>query len=156
MPFAEVRLDIDYQVKNLCCHPYPNHPHGCPNYGKKKGCPPQVGYIGQTLDQSKPVYIIWNVFDFKSHVAKMMLAHPGWTERQVQCCLYWQPRARKALEKEIDLFHAEHPDTTVIRNPEAMGVNVTGTMYSIGHLLQWPPRTKTYQVAIAGTLLQST
>lgn len=155
MPFAEVQLKIDYQVRNLCCHSYPNHPNGCPNYGKRKTCPPHMGYVDKTLDLSKPVYIIWSIFDFKAHVAKMMLTHPDWTERQVKCCLYWQPRARKVLEQEIDAFHAQYPETTVFRCPEAMGVNVTETMWSIGQMLQWPPSTKTYQVAIAGAQFQS-
>ncbi len=151
MPFAEVKLTVDYDVKQLCQCKYPNHPHGCPNYGKRKTCPPHAPYVGQFFDLKKPVYVIWSIFDYKAHVARMEVLHPEWTDRQKQCCLYWQPKARKVLEWEIEYFKTQHPDLFVSRTPEAMGVNVTGTMMSIGHMLQWPPRTKTYQVAIAGT-----
>jgi hypothetical protein len=36
--------------------------------------------------------------------------------------------------------------------PEAMGVVVTETMANVGIKLEWPPKTVTYQVALAGKL----
>jgi hypothetical protein len=33
--------------------------------------------------------------------------------------------------------------------PEAHGLNVTATMKSIGIELEWPPKTVTYQIALA-------
>jgi len=36
--------------------------------------------------------------------------------------------------------------------PEAYGVNVTATMAAVGIKLQWPPRDKTYQIALAGLI----
>ena len=40
----------------------------------------------------------------------------------------------------------------VNRCPEAMGLDVTATMKSIGVVLEWPPRELAVQVALAGTL----
>lgn len=151
MPFAEVKLTIDYNVRNLCTHPYCDHPSGCPNYGKRGSCPPHAPHVEKIFDLSKPVYVIWNVFDFKAHLAKMERLHPDWSDRQKRCCLYWQGSARKVLRWEIEAFQAAHPGLYVTTCPEAMGVNVTETMWSIGQMLQWPPSTKAYQVAIAGT-----
>lgn len=156
MSFAQVELSVDYDVRHLCQQSYPGHPHGCPNYGKRCTCPPQAPYVRQFFDVKKPTYVIWSVFDLKSHLRRMEELHPDWSDRQKRCCLYWQPKARKVLRREIELFQEEHPGLFVSTCPEAMGVNVTGTMWSIGHMLQWPPRTKTYQVAIAGTLLEQT
>lgn len=67
------------------------------------------------------------------------------------CCLYWQPTARKQLRAEIARFKfMEQPRYKVVTCPEACGVNVTATMAFIGHVLEWPPTTVTYQVALAG------
>ncbi len=154
--FAEVTLVVDKSVRGLCCRPYPGHPKGCPNFGEKLGCPPQCPLVDQVFDLSKPVWFIWNVFDMKSHLCKMEIWHPGWSDRQKRCCLYWQGGARSKLRDWIDVFIYNHPGLYVSTCPEAMGVNVTGTMWtSLGKGLQWPPRTVAYQVAIAGTRLLS-
>jgi predicted metal-binding protein len=142
---------IDKMVRRLCCVPYPGHPRGCPNWGKKSGCPPDVGWFDRMYDTSQ-VYAVWNVFDFGAHVEKMRALHPQWSKRQLECCLYWQGTARKGLHREILAFWGELAFPGLIRTercPEAMGVNVTETMRAIGVELEWPPVTKAIQVALA-------
>lgn len=151
MPFSQVKLSIDYQVKNLCAQAYPGHPKGCPNFGKRWTCPPKAPKVEHVFDFSKPIFVIWNTYDLKAHLEKMEQLHPEWSDKQKNCCLYWQGSARKALRREITDFCSKYPDLFVTTCPEAMGVNVTGTMCTIGHFLQWPPKTMTYQVAVAGT-----
>ncbi len=76
----------------------------------------------------------------------------AWSERQLACCLYWQGTARKALRELLRWFlHRSGKGLCVIACPEAAGVNITATMKSIGVELEWPPRTVTYQVVLAGT-----
>lgn len=151
MPFSEAVLVVDHNLRNLCAHPYCNHLRGCPNYGKRDTCPPKAPYIEEFLDLTKPTFIIWNVFDLIPHLEKMGRLHPNWTDRQKRCCLYWQTRARSRLRDWIDVFQYQYPGLCVTTCPEAMGVNVSETMSKIGEKLQWPPETKTYQVAIAGS-----
>jgi hypothetical protein len=140
---------------SLCRRSYPGHRNGCPNYGKKKGCPPGALPFGQVYDLTKPVYAIYNAFPIGEHVARMRELHPEWSDRQLYCCLYWQPQARKQLRDEISRFNnpARHelfaPINRVTVCPEAMGVNVTHTMARIGVDLEWPPRIVAYQVALA-------
>lgn len=143
---------IDYGFRLMCSLAYPNHPKGCPNFGKRKTCPPIIGTLEEIFDCSKDFYAIWTTFPFGEHIAKMKQLHPDWSDRQLSCCLYWQGTARKNLKQEISKFKAIHPDLTVTTCPEAMGVNVSSTMASIGEELEWPPRTITYQVALAGTI----
>ena len=138
------------RVRRLCRMPYPGHPRGCPNYGKRPACPPTAPAISATLDLGYPVYAIWNAFDLASHAKRMRRRHPNWSERQVYCCLYWQPRARKQLRQHIAEFLRAHKGLHIIKTPEAQGVNVTETMRCIGLELEWPPRQIAYQVAIAG------
>ena len=45
---------------------------------------------------------------------------------------------------------SKNGEHTILTTPEACGVNITETMKKIGVNLEWPPRSVTYQVAIAG------
>jgi len=154
MPWAEVKPIIDLGMRSLCVKRYPNHPHGCPNYNKKLGCPPQAPKFTDVLDTSQIIYAIYNVFPFGKHVAKMRSKHPDWSERQLACCLYWQGTARKQLRSEIKLFKEAFPSLYVVGTPEAQGVNLTATMATAGIELEWPPKTITYQIVLAGVKWQ--
>ena len=156
MAWREVEPVVNSGVRDLCRKPYLNHPRGCPNHSKRAACPPDAPMIGEALDLSKPVWVIWNRFDLAAHVEKMRLRHPAWTWRQLVNCLYWQGTARKALRGEIGIFVFERQGAgdgalRIIGCPEACGVDVTATMARVGEALEWPPRTITYQVALAGT-----
>lgn len=140
-------------VSALCCKPYPGHPKGCPNFNHKPGCPPTVAPWQETFSADRPVYAIINQFDFAGHVEKMHLTHPQWSQRQLECCLYWQQTARKELNKALDEFELFHGHTYfIVTCPEAHGMNVTETVKPLGIELEWPPEKFTYQVALAGVL----
>lgn len=150
--WMQVKPVIEPPVRLLCPKAYELHPRGCPNYGKKAGCPPQAPLLTQTLDISKPIWAIFSSFDLKAHVKKMRTAHPGWSDRQLRCCLYWQGAARKELKETIAKALESLPQPlVVVPCPEAQGVNVTATLKQVGIFLEWPPTTVTYQVALAGT-----
>lgn len=143
---------IDYSVRNLCIYPYPGHKKGCPNFNKKNGCPPGAKLFDTVYDLSQPIFAIIHKFDLAGHVARMKGLHPEWSQRQLECCLYWQPRARKQLLQHIKYFLSDHPGYKVEACPEAMGVNITGTLKNSGLILEWPPKEWAYQVALAGKL----
>ena len=163
---ALVEPVVDLSVCDLCTRPYPNHPKGCPNWNKKKGCPPGCPLISQTLDLDRPTWAVYNVFDFGAHTARMRAKHGDWSDRQVECCLYWQGTARKQLRKKVAGFlallciaHQRDMDDlnkfiTVVQCPEGQGVNVTQTMANAGVKLEWPPKTKTVQMVLAGYTLR--
>jgi predicted metal-binding protein len=146
----QVEIVIDQSMRGLCKRPYPNHKKGCPNYNKRHDCPPKVPLISKVFDLSKPIYAIWNVFDFGGHTARMRDKHPQWSDRQVECCLYWQGTARKQLKAEVETFTTNNPGYVILTTPEACGVNITETMKRIGIELEWPPVTVAHQVALAG------
>jgi len=106
--------------------------------------------LGELVDLRRPVYLVWNAFDFGAHVAKMRARHPECSDRQVECCLYWQGTARKRLRAKVRDFLEANPGTIALHCPEACGVDVTGTMATLGVELEWPPKTVAYQVALAG------
>jgi len=154
---VEVNPVMIHSTHNLCIRPYPNHKKGCPNYGKKKGCPPGIPIFDSVYDLSKPVYAIYNKFNFKEHVDRMKEKHPDWSKRQLECCLYWQGAARKELNTEIKIFHGAMlgwagVDYNICTCPEALGINVTETMKKVGIILEWPPVNVVYKIAVAGIL----
>lgn len=138
----------------MCMMEYPNHKKGCPNYGKKEGCPPSAPMFDSVYDLSKPIYAIYNVFNFKRHVECMRDKHPDWSKRKLECCLYWQGTARKDLKKRIEMFERFIPTTykdyAITTVPEAMGVQVTETMKKVGIEIEWPPVHIAFQIAFAG------
>lgn len=153
MPYQQVIPVIDYSVRGLCLKPYHGHKKGCPNFNHKLGCPPNVGFFDKMYDLTQPVYLIWNEFDLKTHVDNLRAKYPNWSDYQLKCCLYWQPRARKFLLEELKKFKKEFPEYHITKCPEAEGVNLTKIMNNIGITLEWPPENKTYQIALAAKLL---
>ena len=151
--FIEVKPVIDKSMRKLCLSPYYGHSRGCPNFNKKTGCPPQLPTIDHLidLDNKMPMYAIFNKFDFKAHCDRMRKKHPEWSQRQVECCLYWQGTARKSLREKIGVFRQAHPRLYIVAYPEASGTNLTATIKQIGISLEWPPKRHTYQVVLAGS-----
>lgn len=149
---------FDPTVRKLCVHPYEGHPHGCPNFGSADRCPPKVQLYSDVWKLDGPFYAIWSIFDLGVHVRRMRLRHPKWSERQLRNVLYWQGRARAKLRMQVLLAREqlarEAPEVEehllVEMTPEALGVNVTDTMKSVGVYLPWPPVDLVYHVALAG------
>ena len=142
---------IDYSVRELCVQPYPLHPKGCPNVGKCDRCPPAAPLFDLVFDMTQPVYAVVNEFDLAGHVGRMREKNPTWSDRQLYCVLYWQPKARKQLEtKIVDLCCGILSDYSAERCPEAMGVNISETLANAGIALEWPPRKVARQVALLG------
>jgi predicted metal-binding protein len=144
----EIPLDIDSQ--RLCCKAYPNHPKGCPNYGMKKGCPPNVSPLKEILDFNKEIFLIYTEFDIGNHAERMKKLHPDWSNRQIYCCLYWQPKARKVQRQEEERCRKEMGIEVILTSPEAMKVNVTSLMKKVGVDLEWPPKKTTRIVSLGG------
>lgn len=138
------------EVRELCRRPYPGHPKGCPNYGTRSTCPPRAPLLGGLFDLSKPVICVATCFDLGAHVDRMRQEHPGWSERQLRNCRYWQGTARKRLRRRIGEALRRHPGTFPCACPEACGVDVTATMRLLGVQLEWPPVRSTWQVALIG------
>lgn len=136
----------------LCAASYPGHPHGCPNYGKKDNCPPGMPAIDEVFDLTRPMYCVCSKFDMAAHTAGMRRRHPGWSERQLACCLYWQAGVRKLhREYAAEVYNRlKAPGFALTDSPEAMGVLVTETLGNRGIALEWPPVRFVYKVSFAG------
>tara|TARA_Y100000310_G_C20682563_1_gene816837 strand:- start:1351 stop:1878 length:528 start_codon:yes stop_codon:yes gene_type:complete len=134
------------KIQNLCKTPYYNHRRGCPNYGKKNGCPPNQLLIDEVLDFDKDIYVIYTKFCVGEFAEKMKQRHPEWAKypRQWYNPRRWQPRARKIQsneEKKAILEYGIDDLNKIVNSPEAHGVNIGNLMKHIGINLKWkwPP-----------------
>ena len=143
-------LRINYKARDWCKLPYPNHPLGCPNFGKRETCPPDAPLVENFFDFTRGLYLIIVKFDLEAHVLKMRREHQWWSDRQARCCLYWQARVNKSLANECELFRWAHPDMLTTQCPEAMGVNVIATAQLAGIPISVKPLKVVYKVALAG------
>lgn len=146
--FIKIIPVIDHEVRKLCTRPYIRHRKGCPNFNKKKGCPPKVKLFQDVYDLNKPIFAVINIFNIKNHIEKMRNKHPEWSYAQLANCLYWQGHERKLLRQKVKLILKDKPGIEVNYCPEAMGVNITKTMANVGIKLEWPPINYVIQVAI--------
>lgn len=151
-PLVEVVPVLDDKIRELCTKPYPLHPKGCPNFGKRNTCPPKAPFYSEVYNLFKPTYAVINEFDIAGHVARMRRLHPDWSDRQLRCVLYWQGTARKQLTVMVAEAMSDPRCCGYVptASPEAMGVDVTRTLLAAGVRLEWPPRKVARQVVLLG------
>jgi len=123
LPLQVVIYDERARDGTWCMAPYPNHPRGCPNFPKCCESRPDFkefeGYDWLAVIEE---------FDLKTHAEKMKEKHPGWTERQARCVLYWQNSVRKRLREKAQGIMYPLMGDILLDVPEACGVNLFATM----------------------------
>ena len=145
------KLIINPKARNWCTMPYPGHPHGCTNYGKKPTCPPDAPLVQNHFDLDYPHWFAVIAFDLASHKKRMFERHPKWSERQAVCVYYWQGKVRRALRSEAEGFTSELGlGATYTLTPEAMGVNVLETARRIGIPIKVKPTETVFKIALVG------
>ncbi len=141
------RVICSQAIRELCRRPYLRHPFGCPNYGKRKNCPPRAGFFLEFFEEQ--VYVAAIRFNFEDYLAMRRQEHPKWTEKAIRNPRHWQGHVKSELKKFIaEELKNGHRDSIVIFDPEAMGVNVTQTCREVGLKLEWPPKKFVFQVAL--------
>jgi len=144
------KLVIEYGTREWCLLPYPDHPKGCPNFGKSNVCPPFAPYVEDFVDLTRPLWLIVEEFDLRSHVARLLSTHENWSDRQARCVLYWQGGVKSRLRASAKQFCLEYPGTHHTLCPEAMGVNVIATGRSVGLPIQSSPLNTIFKIALVG------
>ncbi len=144
------KLVLDSRSREWCRLPYPDHPSGCPNYGKRSDCPPTACQIEEWIDLSRPHWFIIAFFDLGSHIQRMRSRHPSWSDRQCRCVLYWQSGVRKGLTLICRQFQKGKEGTVMTLTPEAMGVNVIETAERLGIPIERRPKRLVHKIALIG------
>jgi len=134
LPHGIIKVERVIQSQNTgqwCRIPYPNHPKGCPNYGRD-GCPPNALHITKVLDFKQSIYIAYSEFNLQAHMKRMKEKHPHWSERQQRNVLYWQGTSRKQMRQRAKHIQYLTRADIVLTCPEAHGVNVYATCFVNG------------------------
>jgi len=143
------RIDYTEKAREWCKLPYPDHPKGCPAYGRRKDCPPNAPRFHERFDP--PFYLVAVRFDLAEHAKKMRVKHPDWSEKQARCLLYWQRQVDKQLKKEcLKLLDKLPASFDYTMKPEAMGVNVITTALKIYIPIETKPQNYVWKIAIIG------
>ena len=144
------RLVVDKRAMGEWCRlPYPDHPKGCPNYGKKLTCPPQAPFILDWMGDSSKWYFVCIPFDLANQIEIMLSKHPHWSLRQARCLLYWQPKVNKELREVTEDFSRKVGyDPKWNYCPEAMGVNVMETARLQGLPIEIKPVKMVYKISL--------
>lgn len=123
-----------------CRLPYPDHPKGCPNFGKKDGCPPTAKFWNEIIEP--PYYLVYQIFDLEAQEKRMLEKHSNWSKRQARCCLYWQRGLVNSIIFEAkELMHrlvlySHGVEYTILENPEGAGINLFKTCNRVGIKLE--------------------
>ena len=123
LPLHVVIYDERAKDGTWCKAPYPDHPRGCPNF--PKCCEKQPDFKDF---EGYDWFAVIEEFDLKAHAEKLKEKHPGWTERQARCVLYWQNSVRKRLREKTAKFAVPLFGDIILEIPEACGVNLFATM----------------------------
>ena len=67
-------IPYDTLIQGLCKTPFYGHSKGCPNHGKKEGCPPQK-MIDSVFDMEKEMYIIATEYPLGEFAERMRKEH---------------------------------------------------------------------------------
>jgi len=118
--------------RSMCIRPYHNHPKGCPNFGKKDGCPPNIPMFDQVYDITKSIYLIINEFNLLEHVNNMKKTHPDWSNYQLYNSRYWQGKSISVNKKVSYAWLNEHPNLVLTNWVENMGVDLVKTLKTVG------------------------
>jgi hypothetical protein len=102
-------LEISKTYQCSCLIRSHSFPRGCPNYGRKNGCPPR-NLFDQDYDLKNPLYLISTDFDMTEQSSKIRLMHPNWTEKAI-----YNPRIGKlALENYMRKNYKNSRKNTLI------------------------------------------
>jgi predicted metal-binding protein len=139
-----VTASASKKIPSLCLHPYHQHARGCPNFNRRKDCPPRADFF---LDQFQPqIFLAIVIFNFSAYLRQRKKIHPAWSERALKNSRHWQGHLRAVLKKFVK--EKTPPGYTALFNAEAMGVNLTQTCRRAGLRLEWPPRKRVCLVAV--------
>ena len=144
-------LAIDFRAREWCKIPYEGHPNGCPNWNRNPHCPPNVPIITDVFDLTKPLWFSIVEFNLLQHRTNMAIKHPNWSEKQCNCCLYWQNGVRKQLKMQCRNALRDNLGSIYTLIPEAMGINVFKTARNIGIILKRNPRDIIIKIALIGS-----
>lgn len=125
------------------------YPDGCPNYGKKEGCPPNSKKIDEFIDLTQKYWFIIVEFDIGAHERKQKIKHPHWSIKQCRNSRHWQGTIHKQLREESNRLCGSYNRVFTLC-PEAMGVHAIKTAKNIGIPIKSRPKNYIYKISLVG------
>lgn len=142
--------------RSFCIKPYKNHKKGCPNYGLKEGCPPNVPMFDKVYDINKPIYLGINEYNLIEHERKMKEKHPEWTKEALRNSRHYQPIMEAINFRAVKEWIKDYPDLVVTNYIESMGIDLVKTLKNHNiELLFGDKMDITRRIILMGSLLET-
>ncbi len=133
---------------NWCKMPYKGNPKGCPMYNTRAECPPQCQTLDELLNlnhykmicsvsfgyrrimesETPNLYLVYQEYDLALQEYKMQEKHENWSVKQCRCCRYYQRGLDNRIMKEAEKFISNRKGYTILKRPEANGLNCFSTL----------------------------
>lgn len=154
--YNQIKFVKSESIRNLYCSlPYPDHPHGCPNYDSKKTkqnhlCPPYSPFLKDKLREFSYFTLVYGIFDFGQYLILRKNIYPNWSDKQIRNCLHYQNAIKSYL---IHYVRSITPSGSLIlgcggeritkcASMESVGINVLGMYQKLGIDFETKPKTK--------------
>ena len=147
---ATGKLQINIKARQWCRLPYPDHPDGCLNYGRREICPPKIKTIDKVFNLKMPHWLVAVEYNMVDHIEKMKTGHPGGSVRKLECISYWQKMAKKELNRTANEVCRLNAGTICNTCPEALGVDMIATGQKLGLPIQPKPGDTIFRIALVG------
>jgi hypothetical protein len=153
-------LIIDPNVRDYCLLPYPDHPHGCPNYGKSPLCPPQS--VFHPLSHYEPFssfHLAICQFNLETYCEERRRRFPKSTDKALRNPRLYQAHVKKIFHSTIDRFiEVEGIDTYEIfgcgsghknaPSMESVGLHPIRMMQNLGINVELRPNNRIHFAAL--------
>lgn len=146
------KITVNNKLKDTWCKlPYPGHPNGCPNYRKKRDCPPNTPFIFDILEE--PFWLVGIRFDIKNK-GKPIENYSSFSEEN--CCCFPPGQNENIFRQEIQKTLGKESDIQILYKPEAYGVDVFKTCKDNDLDLEFfPPKKYLWKIVVAGKKKQT-
>lgn len=135
------------EIYELCTQHYYHNGRsntGCPNFGNVD-CPPNIEHISEAFREDS-MHLLTVEFPFQEYIDIKKEKHPKWGNRALINQRHWQGHLKSILDRYWERMRDRYPNHVVIRNPEAMGVNIEETMKKLGIKLQWCEQNEKHEI----------
>lgn len=130
-------ISFKENIGEWCKLPYPDHPNGCPNYGKNLYCPPDNPFYKEEVLKYSIHILFYTHFNINAYKSELSIKNKDWSDRKLSCCLYWQKSLKNKLFQKVLPYYDKNVDLllgcgsgfgNIYYSMESVGINVFKTL----------------------------
>jgi|GEM_PF-904789 len=140
IPITREQVPYDSRIRGLCKVPYNDNPTGCPNFGKKEGCPP-LPYFPETMREDGELFLIYTAFPIGRFIERNVQRGVGSERREYPDYAGKGIAVARTIEEALRREHPEWPDEYFPKKPESW----EGYQRIASQMRWWQPTARAMQ-----------